>query len=426
MIARGEAGSRGGRAFFGWKVVVVAFFTALFSWGLGFYGTGIYLVELRAQHGWSIALISSAITAYYVLSAGLITFVGDAFERFGPRRVVLGGAVALGGGVLSLAWLSHPWQLYVSFAVMAVGWAATSGAAVNAIVAPWFEKKRGLAISLALNGASAGGVFMAPLWIALIDVVGFTRAGLVVVGGLMAVLAPLAVLYLYRGPAEIGLYPDGTASSDMPERPAGTGAQPLPRAELIRSIRFWTIAGSFGLGLIAQVGFLTHQVAYLSPLLGAAGAALAVTVTTVAAITGRVGTGLFIDRVDRRLAAGVNFAMQAAALAILMRAESPMQLYLGCALFGLGVGNAITFPSLIVHTEYSAGDFNRVVSLIVAINQITFAFGPAILGWTRDRWGSYAVALGICLVADTLAAIIVLAGMPRLFAAARERSPSPR
>ncbi len=48
--------------FFGWKVVVVAFCTALYSWGLGCYGTGIYLVERRAQHGWSIALISSAIT----------------------------------------------------------------------------------------------------------------------------------------------------------------------------------------------------------------------------------------------------------------------------------------------------------------------------------------------------------------------------
>src|SRR5262245_20614078 len=46
---------RADRVFFGWKVVVVAFTTALFSWGLGFYGTGIYLVELRAQHGWSIA-----------------------------------------------------------------------------------------------------------------------------------------------------------------------------------------------------------------------------------------------------------------------------------------------------------------------------------------------------------------------------------
>ena len=411
-------------AFFGWKVVVVAFFTALFSWGLGFYGTGIYLVELRAQHGWSIGLISSAITMYYVLSAGLITFVGDAFDRFGPRAVVLAGAVALGGGVIALPWLRTPWQLFVAFAVMALGWAAMSGAAVNAIVAPWFEVKRGLAISLALNGASAGGVIMAPLWIALIGALGFAGASVVVVGGLCTVLGPLAALYLYRGPAEIGLRPDGSAAPAAAHRTHGAALRPTPRGELIRSLRFWTISVSFALGLVAQVGFLTHQVAYLSPLLGTGRAALAVTITTIAAIVGRVGTGLFIDRVDRRLASGVNFAIQAAALAILMRADSATPLYLGCALFGLGVGNAITFPSLIVQTEFLKQDFNRVVSLIVAINQMTFAFGPAILGWTRDRWGSYSVALAICLAADVAAALIVVVGMARGPAAAGTRSPA--
>jgi MFS family permease len=413
------------RAFFGWKVVVVGFATALFSWGLGFYGTGIYLVELRAQHGWSIALISSAITMYYVLSAGLITFVGDAFDRLGPRAVVLGGAAALGGGVLALPWIGAPWQLFVAYAVMAVGWAGTSGPAVNAMIAPWFDKKRGLAISLALNGASAGGVVMAPLWIGLIAVLGFAGASLVVVGGLLAVLAPLVVRYLHRNPRELGLAPDGAPSADAPAHLEGAGASPTPRGELLRSLRFWTITASFGLGLVAQVGFLTHQVAYLSPLLGAASAALAVTITTVAAIAGRVGTGFFIDRIDRRLAAAVNFAMQAAALAILMRAESALPLHVGCALYGLGVGNAITFPSLIVQTEYSRTDFNRVLGLIVAINQITFAFGPAILGWTRDRWGSYSVALAICLVADVTAALIVLAGRRRRDGGVRERAIAP-
>jgi MFS family permease len=409
------------QTFFGWKVVVVAFTTALYSWGLGFYGTGIYLVELRAQHGWSIALISSAITMYYIVSAGLITFVGDAFERLGPRAVVLGGAVALGGGVLALPWLGAPWQLFLAFALMAIGWAGTSGPSVNAMIAPWFDKKRGLAISVALNGASAGGVVMAPLWIGLIGVFGFAGASVVVVGGLLAVLAPLVMLYLYRSPRELGLSPDGAPSPDAPAHLVAI-QKPTPRAELLRSLRFWTITASFGLGLVAQVGFLTHQVAYLSPLLGAARAALAVTITTVAAIAGRVGTGFFIDRIDRRLAAAVNFAMQAAALAILMRAESALPLYVGCALYGLGVGNAITFPSLIVQTEYSKTDFNRVLSLIVAINQITFAFGPAILGWTRDRWGSYSVALAICLAADVAAALIVLAGRRHHGGDAREQA----
>ncbi len=60
----------------GWRVAGAAFLIALFGWGLGFYGPGIYLVALQARHGWSVAEISSAITAYYLLGATLILFVG--------------------------------------------------------------------------------------------------------------------------------------------------------------------------------------------------------------------------------------------------------------------------------------------------------------------------------------------------------------
>jgi len=83
-------------------------------------------------------------------------------------------------------------------------------------------------------------------------------------------------------------------------------------------------------------------------------------------------------------------------------------LYLGCLIFGLGVGNMTTFPSLIVQVEYPKEHFRRVVSLVVAINQFTFAFGPALLGWARDRWGSYSGALGLCFVCEAAAAVIVL------------------
>lgn len=82
--------------FYGWYIVGVCFLIALFSWGLGFYGPGIYLVELQTLHGWSTSLISSAVTAYYLVGATLTVFIGDAFARLGPRRVVLLGIAALG------------------------------------------------------------------------------------------------------------------------------------------------------------------------------------------------------------------------------------------------------------------------------------------------------------------------------------------
>jgi len=399
--------------FFGWKIVVVAFVIAFFAFGIGFYSLGIYLVALNARHGWPIAFISLAITVYYVLGASLTAFVGDAFERFGPCRVVSVAVGALGLGVLALPLLERPWQLFVAFGVMAVGWAATSGAAINTLVAPWFDRKRGLAVSIAMNGAAAGGVVIVPLWATLIAARGFATAALVMVGAMMLIVLPLIARYLHRGPEVMGLRPDGAMAGpgDPARRPETMPA--LPRRELLRSIHFWTISAPFALGLLAQVGFITHQVAYLTPRLGAERAALTLSLTTLAAILGRLATGVFIDRVDRRLACAANLAVQAVAVVTMIGWPSPSVLYVACALFGLGVGNMTTFPGLVVQVEYPKEHFSRVVSFVVAINQFTFAFGPGLLGAIRDWSGSYTAALAVCVGCEVVAAIVIVMGRRR-------------
>src|SRR5258708_39324809 len=75
----------------GWRVALVCPVMALFCWGFGFYGHGVYLVELQRLHGWPAVLISSATTVYYLFSAVLVAFVSDGLARFGARRVVLLG-----------------------------------------------------------------------------------------------------------------------------------------------------------------------------------------------------------------------------------------------------------------------------------------------------------------------------------------------
>src|SRR6266571_7275492 len=136
--------------FYGWYIVGCAFLIAVCGFGFGFYGPGVYLASLRALHGWPTSVVSSAITLYYLAGASWIIFVGEAIERFGPRRIVLLGGCALAGGVGLLPVAHASWQIYPIFAVMSFGWATMNGAAINAIVAPWFERRRGLAISLAL------------------------------------------------------------------------------------------------------------------------------------------------------------------------------------------------------------------------------------------------------------------------------------
>lgn len=397
--------------FHGWKVVAAAFVVALFGWGLGFYGPGIYLAALTDTHGWDIAAIASAITFYYVVGATVTIFAGDLFERFGPRVMVTAGAATMAAGVTGLAAASLPWMVFAAFLIMGFGWACLGGAAINLIVAPWFERKRGLAISLALNGASCGGVVIAPVLIFLIAQFGFASGMQIAVAGMLILLLPPVWLWVHRRPADLGLLPDGHRTAATPDGRVSS-APPLRRASLFGRLNFWSISVPFALGLMAQVGFLTHQAAYLGPTLGAGGAALAISITTAAAVIGRLAMGLFVDAIDKRLAACGNFVLQTGAIGLMLFYPDPTLLYLYCALFGLGVGNMITFPPLIVQAEFPTAHFGRVVSLILAINQFTFAFGPGLLGWLRDWSGSYDAALIACLALLITAAGSVLIRAP--------------
>src|SRR6266849_5621217 len=197
------------RYFYGWNVVGATFTMALFSFGLGFYGLTVYVATLQQLHGWSASAVSAPVTVYYVAGALLTATIGDLYERFGPRSVVAGGAGAMAAGVAALGIVTQPWQLYPAFLVMSVGWGSMSGAAINIILAPWFERRRGLAVSVAFNGATLGGVCIAPALIPLIGAVGFTRALAIAALVLLGVLLALAAGVMRRGPAELGLGPDG-------------------------------------------------------------------------------------------------------------------------------------------------------------------------------------------------------------------------
>src|SRR6266705_3344719 len=156
------------RYFYGWNVVGATFVMALFSFGLGFYGLSVYLAALQRLHGWSASAVSAPVTVYYVAGALLTATIGDLYERLGPRAVVAGGAVAMAAGVAALGLVTQRWQLYPVFLVMSVGWGSMSGAAINIILAPWFQRRRGLVVSLAFNGATLGGVIVTPALILLV------------------------------------------------------------------------------------------------------------------------------------------------------------------------------------------------------------------------------------------------------------------
>src|SRR5690606_28233812 len=136
---------------------------ALFGWGFGFYGHAVYLAELQRLYGWPAGVIAGASTLSYLGGAVMVAFVADAMARLGPLRLVLGGLACMAIAATALPFVAAPWQLYAVALVMACGWAGLGLGSITNLLGLWFRERRGLAISIALNGASSGGIVVAPL-----------------------------------------------------------------------------------------------------------------------------------------------------------------------------------------------------------------------------------------------------------------------
>src|SRR6266850_2529860 len=290
----------------GWRIVVVCFLVATFGWGLGFYGQSVYVAELHRLHGWPASLVSSGTTFFYLFGALLVAFVSEAIRSLGPRNCLLAGVVAMAAAAVLIGQVTEPWQLYAANAMLAFGWAGTSLGIITNTLGLWFDHKRGMAISLALNGASFGGIIGVPLLVAAIGSFGFSGA-MIVAAIVMGVL-----------------------------------------------------------------------------------------ISTV------------IDRLNQRLASAISFVSQAVALAIIINLHNDIALIAACALFGFSVGNLITLPSLIVQREFDPRSFGVLISLITAINQVTYAFGPGVIGLLRDASGSYTLPFYGCIGVELLAAVLIM------------------
>ena len=295
-------------------MVLACFLMAFFMFGFGLYGQGVYLAELQRAHGWPGTLVSAASTFSFLLTSVLVIFTDDLLARIGLRALILCGLTALGASTALLGLMQAPWQLYLAYALMSVGWTGMGSVVIATVLNAWFARRRGLALSLAFNGATFGGIILVPVLLALSSSIGFRSAMLAAThrdGGAGA--AGGRRLHQLAGPTRRRMQQVSPAA-----RPRGHS-----RKELLANASFWTMVLPIAIALLAQMGFIIHQVTFLEPLIGRASAGLAVTIMAAMAVVGRLSLGLFVDRLDPRLACAASMTSQAAALFVLLQSTEP-------------------------------------------------------------------------------------------------------
>ena len=409
--------SRSPGNFYGWWIVFAGSIILFVSSGIGFYGHGVILDPLRSIHGWSKGTVSSAITLYFFSNNIVGLLIGRWMDRYGPKWFLVGGSVVFGLSIGALNGCNSIPQLFIAYLLMSVGFCCTSLVPVNTLITNWFVRKRGLAMSIANTGLSVGGVILVPLTSYLIIQKGLDVT-LPLIGCIYSlVIIPMAVLFIKQKPSDLGQYPDGeNPDRNIQERNrtrvAASQTREWTRMQAMKTMAFWSIVVAFMLALGGQIAYLIHQVSFIGQYLGPQKAAMAVSITAAASITGRLILGTFVDRCDKRYVAMGCFFVQGIAVLLLAYYRHIALLYLCTFAFGLTMGSIIMLQSLIIGECFGIPSFATVSGTIGFFCLPGAAFGPMIAGIIFDLTQNYQTAFMFFAGASFIAMLAIIFARP--------------
>jgi sugar phosphate permease len=384
---------------------------------VGYYGLAVYLKPLQQEHGWSNAAVSGATSVYFIVSGLAGAAFGSYIDRHG-MRLMWPGFVLMAAAATCVGFVQHVWQLYVVYAVLAVAFGMSATVMVSAIMTRWFVRLRARAMSISSTGISVGGVVLTPVISRLVDAGGMRLAAPVMAALVLAVSLPIIWFVLVFDPGDMGLRPDGLAAG-APEPPVRAGLSEASQrrawrlTDAMRTTSFWGVTVAFVLVLLAQTGFVIHQISFLEARLGSRdAAALALSTTAFGSIVARLAVGAFADAVDKRWLTAGLFVVQATAVLCVIHVQAAWLTYLLVLTFGFTIGNVYMMQSLLVGEIFGMVSFGAVFGITAMAAQLGSGVGPFAVGWLHDRTGGYAVAFTITAGLTYLGALVVLFARP--------------
>jgi MFS family permease len=395
--------------YYGWWVVLACFIINLYVGGIIFFSFTAFFEPIQQEFGWSYTQISIA-TSLRGLEMGIFApIVGFLVDRFGSKKLLLGGSVLIGVGLVILSFTQSLLMFYLCFLFIALGSGGCTSVVTLTAVAVWFRKNVGLAMGVMASGFGAGGLTV-PLVVFLIDACGW-RLTLVILGAGMWLLGiPLSLVVRDR-PVQLGLSAEGALpeSSTPPE-----GGSSLPKeafVQLIKKRSFLYLNAAETVRMMAVTAVVIHMMPYLSSLgipratSGAVAAAL-----PLVSIVGRFGFGWWGDRLDKRIVMATTFVMMSAGAFTFCYVHSTGLLLLFLLLFAPGFGGSMVLRGAILQEYFGTAYFGKMIGIVMGSASIGGIVGPTLAGWAFDTLGSYTLVwYGLCGI--TGAAILLIIKM---------------
>lgn len=377
------------RFHYAWIVVVITFLVLLFAAGVRTLPT-VLIKPLEGEFGWDRGSISFAVAISLFAYGFGGPLSGTLVDRFGPKRVMLGGLALTALGLTPLLWLTEIWQFHILWGVVVgVGTGAIANVLGATIANRWFNVHRGIVLGLMGASAAAGQLLFLPSMIALTTDSGWRTAIGVMAAGVAALLIPVVVLMRDR-PQDIGAQPVGGESAAVLAA-AGDQSAGTPLSEAIKTADFWLLAGSFFVcgyttnGLIST-HLLPHTVEHGFVEVEAAGA---IGLMGAMNIVGTLASGWLTDRYDNRKLLATYYTLRAFSLVALPFIIEMRGLLLFAIIYGLDWVATVPPTVNLTARRFGRASLGTLYGWIFCSHMIGAGIAAQAGGLFRDWLGDY-------------------------------------
>jgi MFS family permease len=385
------------KLFYGWVIVGVGIVVTCVGFG-AMLTLSIFLQPMAEAMGWSRSGIATAAMLNF-LGMGVGAFMWGALsDRYGTRMVVLCGGALLGLGMVLASRATTLLEFQLLFG-MIVGVASGSFyAPLTSTTTKWFTKNRSLAVALVSAGLSVGSTVMAPLSRWLISTYDWRTAMLVIGDLVWLVIIPAALLV--RNPPTVA----------AGARVASVVGPDLTIGQVIRTPQFAAIALTHFACCAAHSGPIFHMVTHaIDRGIPTMAAATVLSAAGLASLSGKIGCGIFADRIGAKRTLVAGLVLQAVAISLYLFSSGLGSFYALALMFGFAYGGVMPLYAIVVREYFGERVMGAAFGAVSLAATLGMAIGPLAGGWLYDSLGSYAwmfigssaIGLGAVAVAFT-------------------------
>jgi len=385
----------------GWLVLFACFIGIAGGIASTNYTSGIFIVSIEEEFGWSRAAISAQIVLSVIVLAIASPFVGMLIDRIGIKTVA---ATSLAGYALGLYgasyWVSSLWSFYAIWIATAVIAAGSSPVTFTRAITGWFNKKRGLALGIALMGTGLVG-FVAPLLLTDFVAEHGWRSGYRALGAVIF-LSAIIVLFFMKDDPEQSVSNDG-------EVPSSTGVKPgLSYKEALTKREFYIMGVMFFFVSLAVSGPIIHFIPMLLDLgLEPAKAGSLTALIGISVMAGRLIAGLLIDHFFAPRIAAILFAIAAIGYLSFLLGGVAFAAFAAIAL-GASIGAEVDLIGYLVSRYFGLNAYGAIYGMLYAVFLIGAGLSPVVTGFIYDVSGSYNTVFVAATVALSAASILAM------------------